>query len=250
MTKQDINHFSVWFEKLNKDLIFKQAKSVVMPLTDDLFNALLTEGKLNLDEEIALNKEIAQLFQSVAGDKLQDLKYPLFIKGAFTSNKFNFWNCIIMGEHQWATKIKSLLESSIMNGAPLCKDIIVRELIPVNTHLHIYNGMPLTFEYRAFVDLKTKTVENVIPYWDFDTLSKPAGMEDMMVIHHFFNYHQKEYHSHLEPIQQKVQAYLDQNGFGNLNELHDKWSVDIMLDYANQAWLIDMAKAEDSWGYQ
>lgn len=204
---------------------------------------MLIEDKSPTDQQQDDFNEIMHQFAMDEG-----FSYPIFIKTAITSNKFHFWNCVIMGKHQWAVKAKSIFQAVLMHGAPLSTEIILRELVPTTTHFSIYSGMPLTFEYRIFIDADKKTIEKSINYWDFQILASGMSQseDDFRTLMTFFSMFGEEYDQSRPVAEEVVKNALDQGYFDNLT---GKWSVDIMLDYKNRHWLIDMAESEKSWGY-
>lgn len=248
----DKNHFSYWFDKLvsshdktynNAHAVFpspfKIPKSRVVSLNEKLFDGMLVEGEI--DAEIRAG--VIELFKPV----LLEMGMPLFMKGAFTSNKFHFWNCVVDELDTLPDKLHSLIYGTALHGAPLSNDFIIREMIPTDSDAHIYDGMPLVFEFRSFIDLDSKEMIKTIKYWP-DSMDERLWIDDK-VQWLVFKQRRDEYNAWVPKVHQMMAKYLNAGGFDDLMGT-GKWSVDTMMDANGDFWIIDMAEAEKSAGYK
>ena len=159
--------------------------------------------------------------------------------------------------------IKDIYYKSFIVNCPFSPDIILREIIKSSCNFHMYNGMPLNIEYRAFIDFNTKQIIDIIDYWDEsleeDIKRQMISEKDLNMcrqlglnvednredLNNFKNFKQ-ETREHFKQYKQILEEKL-QKDISNF-ELSGIWSVDFLLDSDNSFHLIDMALASDSWG--
>lgn len=186
-----------------------------------------------------------------------------FIKTGTYSNKFDFRNCRVndpkevmeIGEyllyiHFAALQMASPLNRPCVYGVSTTNEWVVREYIPdKENNPCIYKGLPLHTEYRVFIDCDTDTILGIRPYWEPETMKKRFdehrdGHDEHDAI--IYRAHEEKlmsrYHENKNLILSKVQELLY-----DLN-LSGQWSLDIMQN-DDEFWLIDMALAENSAGY-
>ena len=187
-----------------------------------------------------------------------------FVKTGTYSSKFDFRNCHVHG----ATEVAELGEyllwihfAALQMAAPTTHPCIygvsttnewcVREFIQdIEENPTIYKGLPLHTEYRAFVDCDTDTVLGIMPYWEPDTMKKR------------FDEHRDGHDEHdaiiFRAYEDTLMARYEKNKGLILKEigkimpdlnLKGQWSIDIMQN-GDEFWLIDMAVAESSFGYE
>lgn len=115
-----------------------------------------------------------------------------FIKTGTYSSKYDFRNAKVDGEsevlsigeyflynHSKALEMAQFDTSGapvrrpVIYGASTTTEWVVRDFInDSEDNLSIYHGLPLHTEYRVFVDLDTKEVLGIHPYWEKDLLEK------------------------------------------------------------------------------
>ena len=198
-------------------------------------------------------------------DLKEDEEY--FIKTGTYSSKYDFRNAHVKGAkevrelgeyllfiHFQALQMASPLSQPVIYGVSTTNEWVVREFIQdKENNPCIYNGMPLHTEYRVFVDFDTKEVLGVNPYWDpkimKDRFSKGSDASQNKMKHDYVVYSMHEqklmerYNQNVKNIVDKIEHLIHDI------DLPGQWSVDIMQN-GDEFWLIDMALAENSAGYE
>lgn len=192
-----------------------------------------------------------------------DVNGDYFIKTGTYSSKFDFRNCHVhdpqevleLGEylmyiHFAALQMASPLSKPCIYGASTTTEWVVREFIEdVEDNPVIYKGLPLHTEYRVFIDCDTNEVLGCNPYWDPETMKKRfAENRDGHDVHDYISYKAHEdklmskFYMNKDDIIMHVKELLPDL------HLNGQWSLDIMQN-GDDFWLIDMALAETSAGY-
>ena len=138
----------------------------------------------------------------------------------------------------------------IIYGAATTNEWVVREFIKdKENNPCIYKGLPLHTEYRVFVDIDTKEILGMNPYWGPAVMKQRFGKEadanDPDMVHDYVIYsaHEgtlmKRYQENKETVYKKVENLL------LFLNLRGQWSMDIMQN-GEDFYIIDMALAKDS----
>lgn len=190
-----------------------------------------------------------------------DVNKKYFIKTGTYSSKFDFRNALVEGEkevqeigeyllyiHYQALQMASPLSSPTIYGVSTTNEWVVREFIDdVEDNPTIYKGMPLHTEYRFFVDLDTKEIIGVSPYWREDVMKKSftQGEQNNHKRHDYVIYKMHEeklyerYNKNIAKLTEEIQKVVN-----NMN-LSGQWSLDIMQN-GDDFYVIDMASAAES----
>ena len=208
-------------------------QTIVLP--EDIFMSLIEDRELDKERE----SEINDYFVSQC-----KLKFPVFVKNSLFSNKFDFYNCIIYDKCQFARYLKNIFYASMCVDCDFTAEVVFEELIPIAQCMRIYNSMPMNTEYRAFIDFDNKKVLGIVDYWH-ESIAKRLPPEQVQVFEMFKNRMKPEYEEYLPILEEKLQLILDNNAI----DVKGVWSVDFLLDYYKEFWLIDMALASRSWGF-
>lgn len=190
-----------------------------------------------------------------------DVNKKYFIKTGTYSSKFDFRNAVVQGEqevrelgeyllfiHAYANKMASPLSQPSIYGVSTTTEWVVREFIEdVENNPTIYKGMPLRTEYRFFVDLDSKEILGVSPYWREDVMKKSftTGEDNNHKKHDYIIYkmHErklyKKYNNNIESVTEEVQKLIS-----NMT-IPGQWSIDVMQN-GEDFYIIDMALAINS----
>lgn len=192
-----------------------------------------------------------------------ELDKDYFIKTGTYSSKFDFRNCHVYGEKEVAElgeyltfiqfqafQMASPLSQPIIYGVSTTNEWVVREFIPdKENNPVIYKGLPLHTEYRLFIDADTNQILGCSPYWDPEVMKKRFDEHrDGHDEHDAITYaiHEdtlmRRFNENKDMIVNRVKDLLPDL------QLHGQWSLDIMQN-GDDFWLIDMALAENSAGY-
>lgn len=102
--------------------------------------------------------------------------------------------------------------------------------------------MPLQCEFRCFFDVDSKTVYHIVPYWE-EGVMRTHLREDLAVFEKALPTLKRNFEDHKSEVVHRVETALQDNFLPK----GSRWSVDILLDKNQDYWLIDMAKAENSY---
>lgn len=187
-----------------------------------------------------------------------------FVKTGTYSSKFDFRNCHVhsakevaeLGEyllwiHFAALQMAAPTTHPCIYGASTTNEWCVREFIQdVEKNPTIYKGLPLHTEYRVFVDCDTDTVLGIMPYWEPDVMKKRFDEHrdghdehDAIIFRAYEDTLMARYENNKETVLNEIARILPDL------DLEGQWSVDIMQN-GDEFWLIDMAVAESSFGYE
>lgn len=191
-----------------------------------------------------------------------DVNKKYFVKTGTYSSKFDFRNAVVQGEqevrelgeyllfiHFQALQMASPLSSPVIYGVSTTNEWVVREFIEdVENNPTIYKGMPLHTEYRFFVDLGTKEVMGVSPYWREDVMKRSfnEGEQDNHKKHDYVIYKMHEevlyerYNANVDKLTEKVEELIK-----NIDLDKGQWSLDVMQN-GEDFYVIDMALASES----
>lgn len=237
-TETDLVNFHHWFKPQNSQ--FHVPRSTWFLLTFD-------ERKLFRQEKEEADAEQVKQFNEHC-DRLvkeNNLNYPVFMKSGLFSNKFEFDNCVVNSPDEFFEKFYNIEYFAMMFGVRPTLEVVLREFIQVPTEMKLYTNMPMHLELRAFVNFDTNEVIEVIDYWHESIVENlPLEQQDAFIQHK-----QKMQNKFLEMrnvVTEKLKLSMNNGDFSHLS---GKWSVDFMLDEKDDIWLIDMAVANQSWGY-
>ena len=104
---------------------------------------------------------------------MNDLKFPVFVKGAVKSNKDRGWDAVTADNFD---KLKVIVESSFKNAHRTRGKVIIRELAKLKSIATDPNGFPIGREYRAFV-YQHEMLDYGF-YWDEYDDPNPLSKED------------------------------------------------------------------------
>ena len=170
-------------------------------------------------------------FISIMGRITDHAGYPCFLRTGMTSGKHE-WpkTCFLTSRHELGSHVYALVEYSEMAdlvGLPY-NVWVVREMLPTKPIGITMSGMPVTREFRCFVD--GGDVKCVHPYWPKESLREgvPEGYNEMCSIS--------------AGESEEVSGLAAKAG----KAVGGAWSVDVL--WTEKGWyVIDMARAEDSW---
>lgn len=261
MIDKNPNSMGHWLPQLvqanNKHGFFKIPKTVIakVPITLLQLTRQPYEG-LTPTTKAILNTWAKDVFHL-------NTENEYFIKTGTYSSKFDFRNCHIhdpkevseIGEylmyiHFAALQMASPLNRPCIYGVSTTTEWVVREFIPdTENNPVIYKGLPLHTEYRVFIDCDTNEILGCNPYWEPETMKKRFSenrsdhdTHDYIAYKAYEDVLMGRYDLNKKAIQSYVKELLP-----DLN-LHGQWSLDIMQN-GDDFWLIDMATAETSAGY-
>lgn len=190
-----------------------------------------------------------------------DVNKKYFIKTGTYSSKFDFRNALVQGQqevrelgeyllfiHSYATQLAGPLSTPSIYGMSTTTEWVVREFIEdVENNPTIYKGMPLRTEYRFFVDLDSKEILGVSPYWREDVMKKSftSGMDNNHKKHDYIIYKMHErklyekYNNNIDKVTDEMYKLI------NTMTLPGQWSIDVMQN-GDDFYVIDMALASQS----
>lgn len=230
----DKNRFSNWYPKV-KD-IFLTPKSLIIPIDKDkefewLDEDLYPENKI---------KELNERLEKIAKQELPKLginpNEKLFVKTGVFSNKFAFdISCGCENAGQLGSNFANAFYGAMCVGCTPSAEIVVREFIPNRLgRKHIYKGMCLHTEFRAFVGMNTKKVYDIVNYWDKSIVNQLYGDDKTTFIEQMDGI-EIEFNAKKLELQTLIEEKIDM-----VNGLDGIWSMDFLYDGCN-FWLIDMA---------
>lgn len=255
MNRNSIEHwFSHLFTAAKNQKFFKipNTKIVKVPLP------ILQLTRLDYNELTPATLKIVDDWAMKAFDL--DVNKSYFIKTGTYSSKFDFRNAKVTGEkevrelgeyllfiHFQANQMAGPLSSPCIYGVSTTNTWVVREFIEdKENNPTIYKGLPLHTEYRVFVDMDTKEVLGIMPYWEPETMMK--RFSENRNIHDTHDYitfkaHEdvlmKRYNDNKHKVLRNIEEVIKHM------DMHDQWSIDIMQN-GDDFWIIDMALAENS----
>lgn len=235
------NNLSFWFPKIctMKSMKVLRIPETIIESTPVEVIAALWSDSFNQNHEI-----MSIIQKHVNGAIMQHLvpgkKY--FFKNGTFSNKFYFKSCV--GDTDSVLDcFLNINYNSMVVGAGGITEFCIRELIPAPENCFtIYEGMPLQCEFRCFFDVDSKTVYHIVPYWEEDVM-RTHLREDLVAFEKALLTLKRNFEEHKSEVVHKVETALQDNFLPK----GSRWSVDILLDKNQDYWLIDMAKAENSY---
>lgn len=192
-----------------------------------------------------------------------DVSKEYFIKTGTYSSKYDFRNCYVHGAeevkelgeyllfiHFQALQMASPLSKPMIVGASTTNEWVVREFIPDKENAPtIYKGMPLHTEYRVFVDMDTKQVIGIHPYWDPVVIKHRFGHEadadsphqthDYIIFRMYEDTLMARYKESADKVKKHIEEMLP------YFLLEGQWSIDVMQN-GDDFYIIDMALATNS----
>lgn len=236
--KNNKNNISNWLPKI-KDCGIAVPKTVIIDVPIEITKCFLMDDK---DEDA---KQIMQWVEKEVIPKIPKDMFFLFVKNGTFSNKFDFNDCATRKSLFPLTQsIININYASLSLGAGGLSELAIREKIRFNEKYTptIYNGMPLTDEYRVFYDFDKKKTLYVVNYWDWDYCFKAISRKFTDEI--IFSDHYSTVKSNYELNKDKVLNEVSE-AMQNV-DMKGIWSIDILRDEQSKFWLIDMAIAEQS----
>lgn len=170
--------------------------------------------------------------------------YIYNIKNGCFSNKFDFQTCMATKENL-SQQLWKINYNSTMFETGGYTELVAREVIP--NHLEyptIYNGMPLREEVRAFYNMKTKEIEYMVDYWDYEYCYNNLNITDRIIFDWFHNKIGNREIKHREKLKElfkQIEKNIHTLKFAD--ELEGIWSIDFLWEEkTNDIYLIDMAR--------
>lgn len=235
--KNNPNVYSHWISKIDlKKLALNVGEYQVIHLPENILEMLLNDGSLTEQEETAINIFMMRALKRCTFP-------PFFMKNGLFSNKFQFDNCIVTNCCQFAKKLKQIYYAGMCYGVDFTTEVVLREVIPISTNHYIYDRMPLNLEYRFFVDMDKKEIIDVLDYWHPSIKERLDKRQETS-----FELAKREQSEKFEKYKEKIKQQLQQSLENGAFKLSGIWSIDVLVDYYNNFWLIDMATANKSWG--
>jgi hypothetical protein len=247
----DYNCISYWFPKLN-DSGVKVPHTHMICAPGSAYNAL-DVGMAGFDDWVRL-----------IGLAAKDLGFPAFFRLGNSSGKHDWSDCCVI-ESDDPKHVAQVVVSTIDDSG--CKDLpaqvaAIRQMIPTTPMFTAFRGMPITREFRCFVDCtnefrytksefmvgdkmrsiaapdlyQSATVTHIQPYWPADSLEGHViGCADW-----------------LTPLMaasvltaeewEQIETMVCQAG----REFSGSWSIDVLQDRDGGWWITDMAQGERS----
>ena len=171
--------------------------------------------------------------------------YPLFVRSDHTSNKHDYENsCYVEKREDLLPHISNIVEFTLMIdiiGAPT-NAIIFREFLEIPHVFKAFRGLPIGREFRFFSDGE-KVLKHLF-YWPDDAIERgwhkyplPEDWRERL--------RKLRKLSDVEYRKLSSWAVMAAEACG---DIWPRWSIDFA--YTTRGWvLIDMAVAEDSWGW-
>jgi hypothetical protein len=233
--REKLNDLAHWFpilvdgiDRYNLDI--KVPETHIIETDVDLIFLVEPDGR-----EIKGLKEFLLKIESAA-DKVG---YPFFLRTGLISGKHSWrYTCHVPDKESILKHVIALVEESEMAGiigVPY-NTWAVRKMLRVTPVFYAFQGLPVTSERRFFI--KDDEVKYNIPYWPEMAIRKPSkeNWKDLL----------KE----VNAISEEDEKLLSDYCYGLARYIfNEAWSVDWLK--TDDGWyLIDMALAERSWGYQ
>jgi hypothetical protein len=158
--------------------------------------------------------------------------YPVFVRTDLCSGKHDFnRTCYVENPEDLGNHVMALIEDSAMKDLPMCA-IVVREYLDLVYSFKAFDGLPIAKERRYFAEDGEVYLSH--PYWPHDAIRYPDS-DDWC---HQLNELNVEYGE---------VGLLAQYAEDVTRELGGSWSVDFAKCTDGHWYLIDMARAMDSW---
>jgi hypothetical protein len=165
--------------------------------------------------------------------------YPCFLRTDLTSAKHQGPDYYMVNdESEVMIKLFRTIEDSEIKLWPHAKSsaLMVREFLDLNASFTAFHRLPIAREFRMFADSEKLLCHH--PYWPEDSIQfydgiEPAGWKEALRHHH-------NEPGCLQGI--SLMAIKAARACGS-----NAWSVDFAEDAHGKWWLIDMARAEDSY---
>lgn len=194
-----------------------------------------------------------------------------FIKTGSFSNKFEFRNCACTEPDEMGQYFHLISNQAMILGAGNDIDLVVRDFIPAASHTPtIYHGMPLRCEMRAFIDLESKKLLGIVPYWHENVMKTALALahqspevvnidrKDLGTYMNRAPWLKQEFNRHRDTVAKEINNLITAiegacitDIEGHTSTLHGAWSIDIMVGNTpgldeGQLWLIDAAPMNTS----
>lgn len=194
-----------------------------------------------------------------------------FIKTGSFSNKFEFRNCACTEPEEIGQYFHLICNQAMIVGAGNDIDLVVRDYIPAAPQTpKIYHGMPLRCEMRAFIDLETKKLLGIVPYWHENVMKTALALahqtpevvnidrKDLGTYMNRAPWLKQEFNQRRDTVAGEVTHLIKSlkdtrvtDIKGNESRMHGAWSIDILVGNTpglddGQLWLIDAAPMNTS----
>lgn len=163
-----------------------------------------------------------------------EIGYPVFVRTDLSSAKHSGMS------HMRAVDITELrqtalrtIEANVMNGM-LANSLMLREFIDLEWNFKAFGGTRIAREFRVFASGNTVYCSHF--YWPEDAIERP-DKGDWQERLDYLNQRDAEDIALMEHDARIAAAACGDGA----------WSVDFAMDWLGNWWLIDMARAEDSW---
>lgn len=224
---------SYWYPRLPADV--PVPKTMMVPFRLDVQVLVLDASEERLDEA-----STAKLHAAIKGveDAAALFKFPLFIKTGIFSDKHN-WNCFVASPDKLRRNLVDIIYNWFcVGGIENSNWIVIREMIPTKPFLLWDEKMPVTREWRYFVEdgkifwRQPYWPRRAFPSWATTDLLGHESIEQALEI---MNEEKREDFDRLSALALSINKSIP-----------GAWSIDFLQDVDGKWWLIDMAEAPKS----
>ena len=231
-----VSDMGFWYPAI-KDIV--RTPRTFGPIIPEVNPLLLLDPLSSLEKEQQEPEAagLKKLFDEVT-ENAEKMGFPCFLRSGQTSAKHEWkHSCYLKSADDVKTHIHAITDISGCADLPLLT-FWVRELIPTKREFTAFNGMPITREFRLFVE--KGTVTHIQPYWPQKAFEREdfieSGWQEKLLSMSQIHADELEY---LVKKTQEIGLRLPQNG----------WSVD-WLSGEDGWFMIDMAHAAASFCWQ
>lgn len=231
--KHNPNQLANWYPAV-VDANVRAPKTVLLPLSQHVSDLVMFEdpGRFTNDEQV---KQLVK--QIVAQFDTWDTS-ALFMKNSLFSAKHNWKDtCFITRVSDVAMQLMNMQYNWLCCSPDYATHVVLREIVPCTPGFYAFNAMPITQEYRLFVDPNGVFAYQF--YWPALSIQAPDAADWEAKLAQWKTPSPDLLHEMTlmaEAVMKKLpEAY------------HVGWSVDFLIDNQGQPWLIDMALASQSY---
>jgi len=234
------NCASYWLPKL-KDLEIPKPATVMFDMNqvDSHFSSAMRNLFWMKDLDDEQNTALIK-FMQILKKAASEIGYPCFLRTGHSSQK-HYWHstCYVVSEERLLKNAQNIAEHNIMtdlkDGMPI-NVWLVRKLIDTNPAFNAFGGMPITREFRYFINEGKIICRH--PYWP-ENVMQGVDDKDWKLKLNALNVLQEEDREELDTLAKKIAT-----------EFKGYWSVDFLQDKNHKWYVIDMAKGEDSYHWK